>query len=129
MSLFGSFAVSGSALTAERMRMDLVGANLANQDTLVGPGGRPYQAEEAIFRTTSNGGVEVAGVRRNTAPGPLRYDPSSPFANAAGYVRMPNVTPTRQLVNLMEAARAFQANATVLADAKALDQKLIGVIR
>ncbi|MGH6989199.1 MAG: flagellar basal body rod protein FlgC, partial [Stellaceae bacterium] len=99
MSLFSVFSISGSGMSAESQRLTAVASNLANANSVANSSGQPYRAREVVFRAvspdggggggaadTGMAGVEVAGVV--TSPAPLRrtYDPSSPFADAHGYV-------------------------------------------
>ncbi|MBE3590243.1 MAG: flagellar basal body rod protein FlgC [Firmicutes bacterium] len=131
MSLFGPLDISASGLTAERLRLDLVANNLANADTTRTPGGGPYRRQLPVFAPggVADGvlaaaagaaipgageaaGVTVVGIVSDPAPGPLRYDPTHPDAGPDGFVRLPNVDPTKEMVDLVAASRAYQANVT-----------------
>ncbi len=119
--IFGSMNAAASGLTAERLRMDVIAQNLANVDTTVTPQGGPYRREMVVMEpmpltTTQPGGVEVAAVIGDPTPFPLRYDPGAPGANAQGYVRMPNVNVTAEMVDLLAASRAYGASATAFSD-------------
>lgn len=128
MSLLQALSISGSGLTAERVRLDAIAANLANQDSLVGPAGQPYQRLVVLLATARDGGVKVAGIVRDPTPGPLVYDPRSPLANRAGYVRYPNVNPAQEMVDLLEATRAYQANVTAIEATKSDAQRLLSLL-
>ena len=75
----------------------------------------------------SEGGVRITGVAQDTTPGALVYDPTHPDADTAGYVRMPNVDATQELVTLMEARRLYEANATAFASTKAMLRRAIDI--
>ncbi len=119
--LFASLDTLASGLTAQRLQMDVISNNLANAQTTTTPGGGPFREQlvqmTAIpLQSNGAGGVVVTDIVGNAAPFPLRYDPASPQANAQGYVRMPNVSSTAQMVDLMAASRAYDANATAFSD-------------
>jgi flagellar basal-body rod protein FlgC len=119
--LFGAMDAAASGLTAERLRLDVIAQNLANVDTTVTPQGGPYREEAVVFSpvpwtATQPGGVEVTAIVSNPAPFPLRYDPGAPGADAQGFVALPNVNVTAQMVDLLAASRAYDANATAFAD-------------
>jgi flagellar basal-body rod protein FlgC len=125
MPLFDALLISGSALTAERLRMDIASANLANLD-VTGP--NAYQERFPLFTTLPDGGVGVSAVLTDPAPGPLVYAPGAPGADAQGYVRASNVNPTVELVNLLSAERSYQANATAIATEKSSWQAAMQVL-
>src|SRR5579884_450936 len=102
MNLFNLLDVSGSALVAERQRAEVVVSNLANAETTRTPGGGPYPRQSVVF-----GSVRVAADSR---PPIERYDPSNPTANAQGYVSYPAINPAEEMVDLLEASRAYQFN-------------------
>ncbi len=119
--LFGSLDALASGLTAQRLRMDVVSNNLANAETTRTPGGGPFRRQlvelMSITPTATNpGGVEVSGIVPDSSPFPQRYDPGSPDANAQGYVSMPNVNPTQEMVDLLAASRAYDSDATAFSD-------------
>jgi flagellar basal-body rod protein FlgC len=127
MNLFGILTISGTALLAERERAEVVTSNLANAETTRTPQGGPYQRQHVIFAARrpfgmpfgaqlatmvdfSARGVEVGGVIPDPAPPVRRFEPGHPDADAQGYVSAPNINPIEEEVNLMGAARAYQAN-------------------
>jgi len=119
--LFAALDNSGDGLTAEQLRMDVISNNLANAQTTRTPGGGPFQDQLVEFMAVplaadGSGGVVVSGIVADTTPFPVQYDPGSPDANAQGYVQLPNVNVTAEMVNLLAASRAYQANATAFAD-------------
>src|SRR3978361_2352636 len=99
MSLFKIFDIAGSAVSSQSQRLNTVASNLANVDTVAGPDGKAYKAREVTFQTvmmgTSDGapaaGVRVSDITENQAPGRKVHDPTSPSADADGYVTYSNV--------------------------------------
>jgi flagellar basal-body rod protein FlgC len=148
MSLFGGLEVSASGLTAERLRMDVTAENLANAQTTRGANGQPYRRKEVILQEapgsfgaslsaamggdngSSGGGVQVAGIVQDTAT-PLKhvYDPSHPDADAQGYVSMPNVDTVTEMVDLISAQRAYEANVTAMQSAKQMFSRTLDLLR
>ena len=123
MSMLSSaLAASASGLKAELTRIEVATSNLANADSTRGPDGGPYRRRDVILspdRVSSFdaafGRVHATGVRvdeivEDTAPFKHRYEPSHPDANAGGYVALPNVNAAEEMVDLLGAARAYQAN-------------------
>jgi flagellar basal-body rod protein FlgC len=146
MSFFDSIDVAASGLTAERTRMDVTAENLANAETTVGPGGQPYQRQEVVlqavnsnFQTTlqsalgtsapTPGGVEVAGIVKDPTPDQLVYDPGNPQANAQGYVRMPNVQPVTEIVDLIDESNSYQADVTAMSTAKTMYSDTLDLLK
>jgi len=151
MSIFGAMNVSASGLMAERLRMDTIAANLANANTTRGADGQPYRRREVVLREAggaagvsgpafstfgnfdgnggTSGGVQVAGIQDD--PSPLRevYDPSHPDADARGIVRMPNINPVTEMVDLISATRSYEANTTALNAMKQEFSRALDVLR
>ncbi len=131
MSLFKVFDVSGSAISAQSQRLNVVASNLANADSVAGPDGQPYKARQVVFQTQmfgadpSSAGVAVSRVTEdNSAPRRI-HDPQNPAADADGYVTMPNVNPVEEMVNMISASRGYQTNVDVMNTAKSLLQKVL----
>lgn len=122
MSFFTSLRVNGSALAAERLRVDLASANLANANSTRTAEGGPYRRRDPILQAVPLGGsfgsemeraVRMVEVRRIVIdPRPPRelFNPSHPDADGQGIVRLPNVQMVEETVNLMNASRAYEAN-------------------
>ena len=132
MSLFNIFNISGSAMTAQAQRLNVVASNLANVDSATGPDGKAYRAKQVIFQTTPVGaqggtGVKVAAVVEDASPMKMQYDPKHPMANAQGYVEMPNVNPVEEMVNMISASRSYQNNVEVMSTSKAMLVKTLGI--
>lgn len=146
MGLYSSLGISASGLAAERLRMDVVANNLANADSTLGPG-QAYRrllvqltpASEATLPNagTPGGmagdselrGVAVAGVVED--PSPLRrvYQPGDPQADAQGYVTKPNVNPVSEMVDLVAASRAYQANVTAMDASKSMATAALRILQ
>lgn len=157
MALFTGMNISTSALTAQRLRLDLIANNIANMNTT--NTGRttsagnpiPYRREVAVFsarppqdnftalfrdarQTLSSEGVQVTKVIEDNAPFRLEYDPDNPDAVKAeelgvpvGYVRYPNVQIVEEMIDLISASRAYEANVTALNASKAMASKALGI--
>jgi flagellar basal-body rod protein FlgC len=125
MSMFQIFNVSGSAVSAQSQRLNVVASNLANADTVAGPDGQAYKARQVVFQTQLMGEVAAAGVRVSTitednTPGRRVHDPKNPAADAQGYVTYSNVNPVEEMVNMISASRSYQNNIEVMNTAKSL---------
>ncbi|MCG3152389.1 MAG: Flagellar basal-body rod protein FlgC [bacterium] len=143
MGLFETFAISGSGLTAERMRLDLIASNLANANTTRPAGETPFQRQLALFQSrTAEGagargggplaglaGVRVKGIHLDTTPGRQVFDPSHPDADPQGYVLYPNVNPINEMVDMMAASRAYEANLTALDSGKELFLRALNILQ
>lgn len=128
--MFNIFNIAGSALTAQSARLNTVASNLANADSIAGADGQPYRAKQVVFRATPMGdgmGVRVVQVVESMAPMRQLYDPKNPAADANGYVSMPNVNPVEEMVNMISASRAYQANSEVMSAAKSLMLKTLTI--
>jgi flagellar basal-body rod protein FlgC len=145
MSLFGGLEISASALTAERLRMGVVAENLANAQTTRGADGQPYRRKEVILQERAGSfgaalsaamggggdgrGVEVAGVVQDQTPLKRVYDPGHPDADENGYVAMPNVDTVTEMVDLIGAQRAYEANVTAMQAAKQMFSRTLDLLR
>ncbi|AMY10440.1 Putative proximal rod protein [Luteitalea pratensis] len=118
--------VAASALSAERTRIEVAVSNLANAESTRGADGRPYRRRDVVLTTdtiqsfdsalgsASATGVKVAGIVEDTAPARRRYDPSHPDADKDGFVELPNINPAEEMVDMVGASRAYQANLTAI---------------
>ncbi|NLW47803.1 MAG: flagellar basal body rod protein FlgC [Firmicutes bacterium] len=131
MDLFRNFDISATALTAERLRMDLISNNIANANTTRTKEGGPYTRKVPVFmevieeainaqgRLVSRpAGVKVVRIKPDENPPRLVYDPSHPDANTEGYVLYPDINPVVEMVNLISASRSYEANVTAFNSAK-----------
>ena len=130
MSIFKSFGVNASGMTAERFRMDIISQNVANANTTRTEEGTPYRRKVVTFqeRTTDitsfgtifrrargmdvGDGVKATGVFEDQSDLTMVYDPSHPDANEDGYVSLPNVNTVTEMTNLIDATRSYEANVT-----------------
>jgi flagellar basal-body rod protein FlgC len=147
MSMFGGMEISASALTAQRLRMNVTAENLANAETTKAANGNPYRRKEVTLQAVDSGGfgaqlnaamgasgvapggVQAVAITEDATPGKLVYDPSHPDANAQGYVRMPNVDTVTEMVDLIDAQRAYEANVTAMSAAKQMFAKTLEILR
>ncbi|SDP93482.1 flagellar basal-body rod protein FlgC [Rhodoferax sp. OV413] len=125
MSMFSIFGVSGSAISAQSQRLNVVASNLANVDAVAGPDGQAYKARQVVFQTTlmgaeSSAGVRVKEVTESQQPGRKVLDPNHPSADADGYVTHSNVNAVDEMVNMISASRSYQNNVEVMNTAKSL---------
>ncbi len=114
-----SLDISSSALTAQRVRLDVIAQNMANAEVTRQADGTPipYQRRVALFAAgdgKGGPGVHVAGVALDPAPFKSRFDPTHPDADASGNVQMPNVSMTMEYVDALSASRAYEANAAMV---------------
>lgn len=144
MGFFDSMDASASGMTAERFKMDLIANNIANVNTTRTLSGEPYRRHVALITpkvdfeqffvpaalgvegenpTNIGSGVQVSGVMEDPSPPKMVYDPSHPDANEKGYVAMPNVDLISEMTGMMQASRAYEANATAIESAKAMISK------
>ena len=120
MGLFGTFGISGSALTTMRTWMDAVSDNIANLNTVRPTNESAFQARTVIAQAiepetpTGQGGVQVTGIELGNPEGRVVHDPSHPLADAAGNVRYPDIDLSDQMVQLILAQRGYQSNLTVI---------------
>ncbi len=148
MSLFDAIDTAATGLSAERLRMDVTAENLANAQTTRGVDGQPYRRKVVALQQdggssfgatldgalnrgsgSGSGGVRVAGIAEDSTPNRLVYDPGHPDADPRGYVSMPNVQPVTEMVDLISASRAYEANVTVMQTAKAMFAKTLEILR
>ncbi|MBP7484983.1 MAG: flagellar basal body rod protein FlgC [Aquabacterium sp.] len=130
MSMFKIFNVSGSAVSAQSQRLNVVASNLANADTVAGPDKSPYKARQVVFNTTPMGdvgtaGVTVSQVTEDNTPGRRVLDPKHPQADAEGYVTYSNVNTVEEMVNMISASRSYQNNIEVMNTTKSLLMKTL----
>jgi flagellar basal-body rod protein FlgC len=122
-TLIGAINASASALDAQRARMEVAVSNMANAESTRGADGQPYRRREVVLATKDRdsmsghieaAGVEVAAVVEDQAPFRRRFEPSHPDADADGFVAVPNVDVPEEMVDMLGAARAYQANLTAI---------------
>lgn len=128
--LFRPWQISASGMQAEWKRMQVIAGNLANADTTRTPGGGPYRRRRVVFATTLGElrGVEVEGVVTSAEPPRMVHDPGHPDADAEGYVAMPNVRRPEEMVDMMAAGRAYQANLAAMRSTKRIFDRTIKLL-
>ena len=121
MSLLNILGISGSAVSAQSQRLNVVASNLANADSVAGPDGQSYKARQGVFQseptagaTAVTPGVRVSNVVEDTTPGKRIHDPKNPMADADGYVTQSNVNVIEEMVNMISASRSYQNNIEVM---------------
>ncbi|MGO8720119.1 MAG: flagellar basal body rod protein FlgC [Acidobacteriaceae bacterium] len=153
MNLFGVMDISGSGLEAERIRAEVVSANMANANTTRTESGKPYQRQQVVFESApvdqpqdfastllaSGGlpaqqaqvgeGVRVAAVVSDNVPALRRYDPGHPDADANGYVNYPNINPLTEMVDLMGAQRAYEMNVSAVTAVKGMITSTLDLLK
>ena len=153
MGLFNSLAISASGLSAERLRMDVTAENLANAQSTQGADGQPYRRKSVVLQAVGPqggfaqalaaaqtgsagaatgpqpGGVQVAAIVEDPSAGRRVYNPGHPDADPEGYVTMPNVQTVTEMVDLISASRAYEANTTAIQTAKQMFTKTLELLR
>jgi flagellar basal-body rod protein FlgC len=145
MSLFSALGVSASGMSAQRTRAEVLVENLANSETTRTPEGGPYRRKDVVFSSGAVSpsfssiyrahlepgaeGVQVAGIVVDTRPPDRRFLPGHPDADADGYVSFPHVNPAEDMVDLMGAARGYQANVAAISAVKDMIQRSIDLFR
>lgn len=141
--MFGSINISASGLNSERTRMDLISKNIANANTTRTSSGTPYRRQLAVYseneknqfesllsseqKRKNYGGVTITGIVNDNSPLKQIYDPGHPDAKADGYVEMPNVDIVREMVDMITATRAYEANLTSINTVKTMAMKAIDI--
>jgi len=135
MDIFRSFDVSATALAAQKIRMNTIASNLANINTTKTPGGGPYRRRDVLFSSVMISekegleGVALAGVVEDNSPPRAVYDPGHPDADKKGFVLMPNINLIEEMVNMMLATRAYEANVNAFNITKNMYQKALEIGR
>jgi flagellar basal-body rod protein FlgC len=152
MSITSSLQISASGLTAERLRLDVISNNIANVDTTRGPDGQPYRRQQVVFAArqaggpfanalaaarsgssntqTTGAGVQVVSIQPDMAHDfKVIHDPGHPDADANGNVKLPNVEPIVEMVDMMAASRAYEAGVTAINAAKQMQQSALSIGR
>jgi flagellar basal-body rod protein FlgC len=147
MRLFSDFEISGSGLTAQRLRMDVIANNIANVNTTRTAEGGPYRRQRVVFEprreeaqfllptspsgaqqaSSGGAGVHVVGISDDPAAPKMVYDPGHPDADARGYVAMPNIQLVNEMVDMISATRAYEANAAAISSAKTMDSAALQI--
>jgi flagellar basal-body rod protein FlgC len=143
VSLFSAIAVGASGMSAQRARAEVLVENLANAETTRTPEGGPYRRKDVVFQTSrvaeefssifagelGGNGVAVAGLVTDSAAPERRYMPGHPDADSDGYVAFPGIHPAEDMVDLMGAARGYEANISAIVAVKDMIQRSIDLLR
>ena len=152
MGFFDGYNVSTSGMSAQRTRINVVSANIANAKTTHTQEGGPYKKQQVVFedvllnqtkKTTSNGieknndqnsaaelrGVGVKSILAADAKPVLRFEPTHPDANEEGYVAYPDINPVIEMVDLIEAMRSYEANVASFNAHKSIDTKTLDILK
>ena len=133
MNLISGIDITASALNAQKTRLDIIAQNIANAQTTRTPAGGPYQRqlisfETQLVRQAENGqpglrGVQISSITSDKTPGERIHDPQHPDADAQGIVTMPNVNLAYEMVDLITATRAYEANLAVAKNGREMAQR------
>jgi flagellar basal-body rod protein FlgC len=129
-----AMAVAASALRAQQQRMRVIAENIANADsTAATPGADPYRKQTPVFATkVLPGGIKGVGLTRidiDQSPFRKEYDPGNPAADGQGFVKMPNIEPMVETLDMREAQRAYDANISVIETARNMDQRTLDLLK
>ena len=127
MGLLANFQISGSAISAQSIRLNTTASNMANAETVAGSAEEAYRARETVFQSylqdnsrPGEAGVKMLGIVESNAPVRNKYDPANPLANEQGYVFTSNVDTVEEMVNMLSSSRSYQNNVEVLNTSKEL---------
>jgi flagellar basal-body rod protein FlgC len=146
MSFIKALGISATGLYAQKKRIELVSQNIANADTVLTEDGTPYQRKVAVLgenknyrdfstsldrfsRPLENSGVKVTNILNDDRPPKIVYDPDHPLATEDGYISLPNIDTTEEMLDLLAASRAYEANTTVLNTTKSMFAKSLEIVR
>ena len=149
MGFYDSIEVSASGLSAERLAMDVIANNIANANTTHTPGGGAFKRQLVVFSEKNGaasdgmdgvngaggssgptqGGVQAIGIAQDNSPDRLVFDPGNPDADARGYVHYPNVSVVKEMVDLMAASRAYQANVSAMQEARTMTGAALNLLK
>jgi flagellar basal-body rod protein FlgC len=136
MNLISGIEITAGALSAQKTRLDVVAQNIANAQTTRGPNGQPFSRQVVSFETelvrrTTGGAplqtVRVASITADKSQGEQVYNPQHPDAGPDGLVQMPNVNLSYEMVDLITASRAYEANLSVVKNARQMAMKALEI--
>jgi flagellar basal-body rod protein FlgC len=149
---YDSIEISASGLSAERLQMDVIANNIANANTTRTPQGGPFKRQLVVFAQkddptavssgdtsefspdgTSSGqgtaGVQAVGIAQDSSPDRLVFDPGNPDADPRGYVHYPNIEVVKEMVDMMSASRAYEANVSAISETRAMGNAALNLLR
>ncbi len=138
--IFKGLEIATAGMSVQRVRMDIVASNLANVNSTDRGDGTPYRRKIPVFESLFEkelksygeiplSSVKVKEVMEDPAPFKLKYDPDNPLADDKGYVRLPNIDPMREMVDMISAMRSYEANLTAFNTHKDMLLKSLEIIR
>ena len=128
MTLSGAMQVSASGMTAERFRMDVISSNIANSNSVESDTNQPYRRREVVLQSGDQG-VNVIQVVEDQSPFQVKHDPGNPRANAQGDVLESNIQPVTEMVDMMGASRAYEANVAAFNAAKGMVKNALSIAK
>ncbi len=147
MDFYNSIEISASGLSAERLAMDVIANNIANANTTHTPQGGAFKRQLVVYSEkpgqsdplvgpddgegspNAGGGVQALGIVQDNSPDRLVFDPSNPDADPRGYVHYPNISVVKEMVDMMAASRAYQANVTAIQEARTMTNAALNLLR
>jgi flagellar basal-body rod protein FlgC len=149
MGFYNSVEISASGLSAERLAMDVIANNIANANTTHTPGGGAFKRQLVVFGAKAGssdapddfgdgaassangtqGGVQVLGIAQDQTPDRLVFDPSNPDADARGYVHYPNISVVKEMVDMMAASRAYEANVSAIQESRNMTNAALKILQ
>jgi flagellar basal-body rod protein FlgC len=145
---YNSIEVSATGLSAERLAMDVIANNIANVNTTRTPEGGPFKRQLIVFAqkqdaassdaldsldgnsdAAQRAGVQAVGIVPDTGPDKLVYDPKHPDADTNGYVHYPNIDVVKEMVDMMAASRAYEANVTAIQESRSMGNTVLGLLK
>ena len=133
MGMMNVYNVGGSALSADRMWLEIIANNLANSQTTETPEGGPYRRKVPVFseilnqHTGLSDGVALTGIAEDPSPFERKYDPGNPAADKDGFVLMPNVNTVNEMVDLITVQRTYDANTSVISALKNMGNRALDI--
>lgn len=137
-SMFKTLEISATGLSAERLRIDVISNNIANANATSSVDGTPYKRKSVLLKSREMDGfitsldssmkamgVEVAGIVEDNSPPVMKYDPGNPGADEEGFVELPNVNILNEMVDMISATRAYEANITAIESTKLMITRTI----
>ena len=136
MNVLSATSITASALDAEKMRVDITSQNIANANTTKGIDGKPYQRRTVAFESmldstagTNMQGVRIAEISKDNTPGEVVNNPQHPHADKDGNVKMPNVNVAFEMVDMITATRSYEANLSVVRNARQMASQALSIGR
>jgi flagellar basal-body rod protein FlgC len=132
-NMFLPMQVSATALDAQKVRLNVIASNIANASSTSTPEGGPYRRKDVVFKTQmyeqNAAGVEVTQIVEDQSPFRSVFDPAHPDADKNGYVSYPNINVMTEMVNLLTAQRAYEANLTMISSYKDMFMRTVDILK